>query len=77
MMLFQGNLLRGISKKTDRREGFFFACVLSGLELERVPGTRQNSEHHLRHPRILRFLIITGTHRAHSMQQVAPSVSNF
>ena len=43
---------------------------ISGLELARVPrvpGTRQNSEHHLWHPRILRFLILTGTRRAHSM----------
>ena len=35
-----------------------------GLELDqvlRVPGTRLNSEHHLWHPRILRFLILTGT----------------
>ena len=40
---------------------------ISGLELARVPGTRRNSEHHLRHPRILRFLILTGTRRAHSM----------
>ena len=27
----------------------------------------RNSEHHLWHPRILRFLILTGTRRAHSM----------
>ena len=43
---------------------------LTGLELARVPrvpGTRRNSEHHLWHPRILRFLILTGTPRAHSM----------
>ena len=42
----------------------------SGLELARVPrvpGTRRNSEHHLWHPWILRFLILTGTRRAHSM----------
>ena len=42
----------------------------AGLELARVPrvpGTRQNSEHHLWHPLILRFLILTGTRRAHSM----------
>ena len=44
--------------------------ILTGLELARVPrvpGTRWNSEHHLRHPRILRFLILTGTRRAHSL----------
>ena len=50
----------------------FVANVLhdTGLELAqvpRVPGTRRNSEHHLWHPRILRFLILTGTRRAHSM----------
>ena len=47
---------------------YFISC--SGLELARVPrvpGTRQNSEHHLWHPRILRFLILTGTRRANSM----------
>ena len=36
----------------------------SGLELARVPrvpGTCRNSEHHLWHPRILRFLILSGT----------------
>ena len=36
----------------------------SGLELARVPrvpGTRRNSEHHLWHPLILSFLILTGT----------------
>ena len=38
--------------------------------------TRRNSEHHLRHPRILKFSILTSTRRAHSMQQVAPSISN-
>ena len=40
----------------------------SGLELARVPrvpGNRRNSEHHLWHPR--KFLILTGTRRAHSM----------
>ena len=44
--------------------------IISGLELARVtrvPGTGQNSEHHLRHSRILRFLILTGTCRDHSM----------
>ena len=44
--------------------------ALSGLELARkmwVPGTRRNSEHHLWHPRTLRFLILNGTRRAHSM----------
>ena len=43
---------------------------ITGLELARVPrvpGTRQNSEHHLWHPLILRFLILTSTHGAHSM----------
>ena len=42
----------------------------AGLELAqvpRVPGTRQNSVHHLWHPRILRFLILTGTRRVHYM----------
>ena len=29
-----------------------------------MPGTRRNSEYHLWHPRILRFLILTGTRRA-------------
>ena len=46
----------------------------AGLELARVPrvpGNRQNSKHHLWHPRILRFLIVTGTRRARSMWQVA------
>ena len=44
--------------------------IMAGLELARVPrvpGTRQDSEHHLWHPLILRFLILTGTPRAHSM----------
>ena len=53
--------------------------AITGLELARGPGgpgTRRNSEHHLWHPRILRFLILTGTRKAHSMQKVAPSVSN-
>ena len=43
---------------------------ITGLELARVPrvpGTRQNSEHHLWHLRILWFLILTGTRSAHSM----------
>ena len=31
-MLFQGKLLRGIAKKTVRREGFFFACVLFSVK---------------------------------------------
>jgi hypothetical protein len=47
----------------------------SGLELARVPrvpGTRRNSEHHLRHPRILRFLILTGTRRARSTLVTQP-----
>ena len=46
------------------------ATTCTGLELAwvpRVPGTRQNTEHHLWHLRILRFLILTGTRRAHSM----------
>ena len=48
----------------------------TGLELARVPGTRRNSGHHFWHPRILSFLILIGTRRAHSIQQVAPSISN-
>jgi hypothetical protein len=42
----------------------------SGLELARVPrvpGIRRNSKRHLGHPRILRFLILTGTRRFHSI----------
>ena len=42
---------------------FHVFCTSSGLELARVPrvpGTHQNSEHHLWHPLILRFLILTG-----------------
>ena len=49
---------------------FSSSKLYAGLELAwvpRVPGTRRNSEHHLRHLRILRFLILTGTRRAHSM----------
>ena len=47
-------------------------CMLCapGLELAwvpLVPGTCRNNEHHLWHPRILRFSILTGTRRAHSM----------
>ena len=45
------------------------SCVNTWLEIARVPrvpGTRRNSEHHLWHPWILRFLILTCTHRAHS-----------
>ena len=44
--------------------------LMTGLELARVPrvpGTRRNSEHRLWHPRISRFLIVTGTRKAHSM----------
>ena len=40
----------------------FQSHIFSGLELARVPqvpGTRRNSEHHLWHPQILRFLILT------------------
>jgi hypothetical protein len=44
-----------------------YSQYISGLELARVPGTRQDSEHHLRHPLILRFLVLTGTRRAQSM----------
>ena len=46
-----------------------FASI-SGLDLARVPrvpGTRRNSEHHHWHPRILRFLVLTGKRRDHSM----------
>ena len=42
----------------------------AGLELARVPrvpGTRRNSEYLLWHPLILRFLILTGTRKAHSL----------
>ena len=49
---------------------FIIYVLLTGLELARVPrvpGTRQNSEHHLWHLQILNFLILTGTRRAHSM----------
>jgi hypothetical protein len=51
-------------------KGHLKSVCYTGLELARVPrvpGTRRNSEHHLWHPRILRFLILTGTRRAHSM----------
>ena len=44
--------------------------IYTGLELARVPrvpGTRQNYEHQLWHPQILRFLILTGTRRTHYM----------
>ena len=52
---------------------------IAGLELARVPrvpGTRQNSEHHLWHPRILWYLILKGTRRAHSICKWLSSVSN-
>ena len=48
----------------------FYYKLSTGLELAqvpRVPSTRRNFEHHLWHPRILRFLMLTGTRRAHSM----------
>ena len=44
----------------------------AGLELARVPrvlGTRQNSEHHLWHPRILRLLILTRVPRVPGTRQ--------
>ena len=55
--------------KTDTLYIGYHLCI-AGLELARVPrvpGTRRNSEHHLRHPLFLRFLLLTGTCRAHSM----------
>ena len=61
------SILRHCSTACDRDK---VLCLISGLELARVPrvpGTRRNSEHHLWHPWILRFLILTGTRRAHSM----------
>ena len=53
-----------------------FANIRAGLELARVLRVPV-SEHHLWYRRILRFLILTDTRRAHSIQQVAPSVSSF
>jgi hypothetical protein len=65
------------SKKSVNTEDGFLFCggwnfskSVTGLELAwvpRVPGTRRNSGHDLWHPQILSFLILTGTHRAHSM----------
>ena len=59
-----------ISKESVKWRVCIIGVYSPGLELARVPrvpGTRQNPEHHLWHPRILRFLILTGTRRAHSM----------
>ena len=47
--------------KLWKKSHIFFWNYFAGLELARVPrvpGTCRNSEHHLCHPRILRFLIL-------------------
>ena len=53
-------------------QSYISGPCMPGLELARMPrvnGTRRISEHHLRHLRILRFLILTGALRIrpHSM----------
>ena len=52
----------------------------TGLELARVPrvpGTCRNSEHHLWHPRILKFLILTGTRGPQSSFYVTSGTLSF
>ena len=65
-----GHLLCSVPKAHAASHLSLHAIAYTGLELARVPqvpGTRRNSEHHLWHPWILRFLALTGTRRANSM----------
>ena len=76
VMKFQGRVSKNIAERSffydhgrisTKRGGIRPVAGLRLARVPRVPGTRRNSEHHLWHPQILRFLIITGTRRAHSM----------